>query len=44
MLILASSSPRRSEILRYFSLPFTQHSSHFDESIILCTSNLKRLT
>ena len=34
MLILASSSPRRAEILRYFSLPFTQYPSHFDESII----------
>lgn len=34
MLILASSSPRRAEILRYFSLPFTQYPSHFDESKI----------
>ncbi|PWU15325.1 MAG: septum formation protein Maf [Chlamydiae bacterium] len=35
MLVLASSSPRRAEILRYFSLPFIQHPSHFDESVIL---------
>lgn len=34
MLILASSSPRRAEILRYFCLPFTQYPSHFDESVI----------
>ena len=34
MLILASNSPRRAEILRYFSLAFTQHPSYFDESII----------
>lgn len=34
MIILASSSPRRAEILRYFSLPFTQYPSHFDESVI----------
>ena len=35
MLVLASSSPRRAEILRYFSLPFIQRPSHFDESVIL---------
>jgi septum formation protein len=35
MLVLASSSPRRAEILRYFSLPFRQHPSDFDESTIV---------
>ncbi|MGL5263483.1 MAG: nucleoside triphosphate pyrophosphatase [Candidatus Rhabdochlamydia sp.] len=35
MLILASSSPRRAEILQYFSLPFRQHPSDFDESTIV---------
>lgn len=35
MLILASSSPRRAEILQYFSLPFRQHPSDFDESTVI---------
>lgn len=33
-LILGSESPRRSEILRYFSIPFEQISSEFDENSI----------
>lgn len=33
-LILGSKSPRRAEILSYFSLPFEQHGSSFDESLI----------
>lgn len=33
-LILGSQSPRRKEILSYFSLPFEQISPHFDESSI----------
>lgn len=33
-LILGSESPRRQEILNYFTLPFQQVSSAFDESII----------
>lgn len=33
-MILASNSPRRAEILRFFSLAFTQHPSHFDESTV----------
>lgn len=32
--ILASTSPRRVEILRFFSLPFIQENPHFDESSI----------
>lgn len=32
--ILGSGSPRRKEILNYYSLGFTQESSHFDESSI----------
>ncbi len=32
--ILGSQSPRRKEILNYFSLPFEQQSSDFDESTI----------
>ncbi|MBI5346140.1 MAG: septum formation protein Maf [Chlamydiae bacterium] len=34
MLILASASPRRSEILRYFSVPFIVVPSEFDENSI----------
>lgn len=33
-IILGSASSRRKEILEYFSLPFTQVSSHFDESSV----------
>ncbi len=33
-LILGSRSPRRAEILRYFSLPFEQISSHFEEELV----------
>lgn len=33
-LILGSQSPRRKEILQFFSLPFRQVVSHFDESLI----------
>ena len=33
-IILGSASTRRKEILEYFSLPFTQASSNFDESSI----------
>lgn len=33
-LILGSQSPRRKEILQFFSLPFRQMVSHFDESLI----------
>lgn len=33
-LILGSGSPRRGEILRFFSLPFTQIASNFDEDSI----------
>lgn len=38
-LILGSRSPRRKEILGYFSLPFEQIDSHFDESSIAFTGN-----
>lgn len=34
MLLLASSSPRRKEILEFFSIPFKQISPPFDESTI----------
>jgi septum formation protein len=34
MLILGSKSPRRKEILSYFSLPFRQESSDYDERLI----------
>ncbi|MBN2479314.1 MAG: septum formation protein Maf [Parachlamydiales bacterium] len=34
MLILASKSPRRKEILSYFSIPFKIHGSDFDEATI----------
>lgn len=34
-LILGSSSPRRQEILRFFSIPFRQASPDFDESTLL---------
>lgn len=33
-LILGSQSPRRKEILNYFSIPFTQMASNFDEESI----------
>lgn len=33
-IILGSQSPRRAEILGYFSLPFTQVTSHFDEESV----------
>ena len=33
-LILGSQSPRRAEILRYFSIPFEQVSSHFEEELV----------
>jgi nucleoside triphosphate pyrophosphatase len=33
-IILGSRSPRRAEILGYFSLPFRQEASHFDEESI----------
>lgn len=33
-LILGSQSPRRKEILEFFTLPFEQRSSHFDEEAI----------
>lgn len=33
-IILGSASPRRREILSYFSLPFEQANSHFDEDSI----------
>lgn len=33
-LILGSQSPRRVEILKFFSLPFEQISSHFDEDAV----------
>lgn len=38
-LILGSQSPRRREILSYFSLPFEQISSSFDESSIAFEGN-----
>lgn len=38
-LILGSQSPRRKEILGYFSLPFQQVSSHFDEESIPFKNN-----
>ncbi len=37
-IILASQSPRRKEILEYFKIPFSVHSSDFDESTI-CFNN-----
>ena len=33
-LILGSQSPRRKEILNFFSLPFRQRTSHFDEDSV----------
>ncbi len=33
--ILASTSPRRKEILSFFTLPFEQHPPYFDENAIL---------
>ena len=40
-LILASKSPRRAEILNFFTLPFIQKSSAFDEYSIQYTGNPK---
>lgn len=37
--ILGSQSPRRKEILGYYSLPFEQMDSHFDESTLPFTGN-----
>jgi Nucleotide-binding protein implicated in inhibition of septum formation len=34
-LILGSSSPRRREILNFFSIPFTQTSPNFDEAQVI---------
>jgi septum formation protein len=39
MIILGSGSPRRKEILSFFSLPFKQISSSFDERSILYEGN-----
>lgn len=39
MLILGSNSPRRKEILEFFSIPFTQVSSGFDEDAIPFSQN-----
>lgn len=38
-IILGSSSPRRGEILHFFSLPFLQIASHFDEESIPFTGD-----
>ena len=38
-LILGSQSPRRKEILSYFSLPFEQMSSDFDENSVVFKGN-----
>lgn len=38
-IILGSASPRRREILSYFSLPFEQATSHFDEDSIPFTGD-----
>src|SRR3989339_2100752 len=38
-LILGSQSPRRGEILRFFSVPFTQIASDFDEESISFMGN-----
>lgn len=38
-LILGSNSPRRKEILNFFSLPFEQIKSDFDESTVVFNSN-----
>lgn len=38
-LILGSQSPRRAEILRFFSVPFVQAPSFFDESQLTFTGN-----
>ncbi|MBS0627201.1 MAG: Maf family protein, partial [Verrucomicrobia bacterium] len=38
-IILGSTSPRRGEILRFFSLPFTQISSDFDEKSVPFTGD-----
>jgi septum formation protein len=38
-IILGSQSPRRKEILSYFSIPFTQIPSHFDEDSIPFNGN-----
>ena len=41
--ILGSHSPRRKEILSYFSLPFRQEASHFDEDSIPYEGNAAKL-
>ena len=38
-LILGSQSPRRKEILSYFSLPFEQITPSYDEDLILFEGN-----
>lgn len=38
-IILGSASPRRREILSYFSLPFEQATSHFDEDSVPFTGD-----
>lgn len=38
-LILASQSPRRKEVLSFFTLPFTQLSPNFDEEAVPFTGN-----
>lgn len=42
-IILGSHSPRRVEIMNYFSLPFRQVASHFDEDSIPYSGNAARL-
>ena len=42
-IILGSHSPRRKEILHYFSLPFTTQASHFDEESIPYEGNAQKL-
>ncbi len=42
-IILGSHSPRRAEIMRYFSLPFTQVASGFDEDSIPYAGDAKKL-
>lgn len=39
MIILGSQSPRRKEILQYFSLPFTTQISDFDEDSVIFSGN-----
>lgn len=42
-IILGSHSPRRVEIMNYFSLPFRQVASHFDEESIPYAGDAKKL-